>query len=270
MSKCLVTNVEMHSQWSLLTVWSPSCHTMTILSSRMICTMPTCYYESAGKVLQINCSASVFFVFWHLAIIPSDVAKVLFPWGPCHHLLLVTELPLPPPTLQLHGWKPGFTSFISDFHSFFFLSLCSTPLLSFSLCCVLISPTPLLCHQLGPLVSKSWSHCACVAIFSVFWSHTRMHGVLWHSTNAFIELILDMHIYIVAINSWLPLAGFWRNSGFITSLLSKWGSRCSFGWYAQNQEFEVMRMLIRLSFILMFWQQNEWHSQEIVTKWWKS
>lgn len=170
--------------------------------------------------------------FWGgFAINPFDVAKVLFPRGPCHHLLLVTELPLsssPPPLLNFMDGNPASPHSFLIFILFFFLSLCSTPLLSFSLCCVLISPTPLLCHQLGPLVSKSWSHCACVAIFSVFWiTHMCMHGVLWHSTNAFIELILDMHSCTVAINSWLPLAGFWRNSRCVTSLLSKRGSRCS-------------------------------------------
>lgn len=234
MSECLVTNVKMQSQWSLLTVWSPSCHTTTVLPSHMIRTMPTWYCDSAGKVLQINCSASVFFLLVFLggicyqslwccqgAISSRPMPSPAFgDWAP--------PFLLPPPLLNFMDGNPASPHSFLIFILFFFLSLCSTPLLSFSLCCVLISPTPLLCHQLGPLVSKSWSHCACVAIFSVFWiTHMCMHGVLWHSTNAFIELILDMHSCTVAINSWLPLAGFWRNSGCVTSLLSKRGSRCS-------------------------------------------
>lgn len=126
MSECLVTNVKMQSQWSLLTVWSPSCHTTTILPSHMIRTMPTWYCDSAGKMGQINCSASVFFLLVFLggicyqslwccqgAISSRPVPSPAFgDWAP--------PFLLPPPPPQLHGWKPGFTSFISDFHSFFF------------------------------------------------------------------------------------------------------------------------------------------------------
>lgn len=117
------------------------------------------------------CDVSVtnkLFSQWCLAFValPLNVAKVLFPWSPCHHLLLVTELH---PSSPWTSWMETQLHLIHFWFSFFFfLSLCSTPLLSFSLCCVLISPTPLLCHQLGPLVSKSWSHCACSCSFSVF------------------------------------------------------------------------------------------------------
>lgn len=120
MSECLVTNVKMQSQWSLLTVWSPSCHTTTVLPSHMIHTMPTWYCDSAGKVLQINCSASFFFL-------------LVFLGGICYQSLwccqgAISSRPVPspafgdwaPPFLLPPGWKPGFTSFISDFHSFFF------------------------------------------------------------------------------------------------------------------------------------------------------
>lgn len=69
--------------------------------------------------------------------------------------------PMPSPPLVTEHYPPPHSFLV--FICFFFLSLYSTPPLSVS--CVKISPTPLLCHQLAPSVSKSWSHCACVALF---------------------------------------------------------------------------------------------------------
>lgn len=170
------------------------------------------------KVLQINCSASG---FWHLLPFPLML--------PRHHFLeahaitcfwWLSSTLLPP---ELHGWKPNSTSFISDFHSFFFLSLCSTPLLSFSLCCVSISPTPLLCHQLAPLVSKSWSHCACVALFLFLITH--MYACTVVAFHKHIHRTNIGHAYPHCYDQ--PLTSPGRNSGFTTSLLSKWGSRYS-------------------------------------------
>lgn len=111
---------------------------------------------------------------------------------------------------ELHGWKPSSISFISDFHFFLFLSLCSAPLLSFSLCCVSMSPTPLLCHQLAPLVSKRWSHCACayffIFIILLFSNHRHVQYarslVAFHRHNHPISL---RHTYLFCINLWLPL-----------------------------------------------------------------
>lgn len=176
-----------------------------------------CYSCDISKVLQINCSASG---FWHLLPFPRML--------PRHHFLeahaitcfwWLSSTLLPP---ELHGWKPNSTSFISDFHSFF-LSLCSTPLLSFSLCCVLISPTPLLCHQLAPLVSKSWSHCACVALFLFLITH--MYACTVVAFHKHIHRTNIGHAYLHCYYQPLTCPG--RNSRFTTSLLSKWGSRYS-------------------------------------------
>lgn len=98
MSECLVTNVKMQSQWSLLTVWSPSCHTTTVLPSHMIRTMPTWYCDSAGKVLQINCSASVCFL-------------LVFLGGICYQSLwccqgAISSRPVPSPAFG--DWAPPF------------------------------------------------------------------------------------------------------------------------------------------------------------------
>lgn len=106
-----------------------------------------------------------------------------------------------------------------------------------SLCvCVLISPTPLLCHQLGLSVSKSWSHCACLAFFFVLYfllcSQTCMHGLfLWHSTNAFIAYWCTFS----TIDLWLPLAEIFFvclfKCGISTCFLLKKGVPHIFGWY---------------------------------------
>lgn len=119
-----------------------------------------CYSCEISKVLQINCSASG---FWHLLPIPLMLPRCFF--LEAHAITCfwwLSSTPVPP---WISWLETQFHLIHFWFSFFFFLSLCSTPLLPFSLCCVLISPTPLLCHQLAPLVSKSWSHCACVALF---------------------------------------------------------------------------------------------------------
>lgn len=81
--------------------------------------------------------------------------------------------------------------------------------------CVLISPTPLLCHQLGPSVSKSWSHCACLAFFLYNLFIYLFIYILLLLTNMYAWSFVAFHkrihcilAYISTINLWLPLADF--------------------------------------------------------------
>lgn len=148
----------------------------------------------------------------------------------CFWWLSSTLLPL-----ELHGWKPNSISFISDFHSFF-LSLCSTPLLSFSLCCVLISPTPLLCHQLAPSVSKSWSHSACIALFLFLITHMYAWAVVAfhkhiHRTNI-------GHAYLHCY--YQPLT----SSGSLNLLPHFFqGVQIQYDWHAVVQKLKLRRTL---------------------------
>ena len=139
------------------------------------------------------------------------------------------------------------------FSSFSFLSLCSAPLLSFSVCRVSMSPTPLLCHQLALLVSKSWSHCACVALF--MFSITHMLSML----STIIKLILDMHIYIVFF--YQPLTSPWQS--FVDALasqpyFSQNGSSLMF-WCALVPK-PKSKSTPRCPFINILCQLNEWYS----------
>lgn len=152
------------------------------------------YLNLQVKCINKGCSLRHYWYFYP----HPNVAKVPFHWGPCRHLLLVTKLqPLSSPLIFMDGNPTPSHSFL-NFILIFFLSLCSTPLLSFSLY-VFISPTPLLCHQLAPSVSMSWSHCACPFCFLI----THLYACM--SRNMFHKLKLDMHIYIVTINPWFPL-----------------------------------------------------------------
>lgn len=151
MSECLVTNVKMQSQWSLLTVWSPSCHTTTILPSHMIRTMPTWYCDSAGKVLQINCSASFFFL---LGFFGGDLLSIPLMLPRCYFLeaRAITcfwwlSSPFPPPPPSSTSWMETRLHLIHFWFSFFFF-FCPSVLL---LCC------PSLC-----VVCWSHPHHCCV------------------------------------------------------------------------------------------------------------
>lgn len=112
-----------------------------------------------------------------------------------------------------HGWKPNSISF------FFFLSCCSAPLLSFSLCVVCQCHPLHCCHQLAQLVSKRWSHLACFLLFLFTITHMLSKicmcccGILSSTTN----LIFDLSTSIYD-NLWV------HNSVFICLNFSNWGT----------------------------------------------
>lgn len=114
------------------------------------------------------------------------LAFVTFPLYCCQGAISLRPMPSPAfgewaprfllPTPPWASWMETQLHLIHFWFSFFFFSCPSVLLLCFPslLCCVLISPTPLLCHQLALLVSKSWSHCACVALFLFSITHICM------------------------------------------------------------------------------------------------
>lgn len=88
----------------------------------------------------------------------------------------------------------------------FILFFCPSVLFCFrSLCvCALISPTPLLCHQLGPSVSKSWSHCACLASFFFFFPPDFAHKHVCMDSCGIpqtLSLHTDLHLYYQPLTS---------------------------------------------------------------------
>ena len=119
------------------------------------------------------------------------------------------------PSPKRHGWKPP--------HPFLIFILFFCPSVLFfcfrSLCVyVLISPTPLLCHQLGPSVSKSWSHCACLAFIYLFCLLLLTNMYAW-TFVAFHKHIYCILTYISTINLWLP-------SRLYFSFFLKWFYHC--------------------------------------------
>lgn len=172
-------------------------------------------------------------------------------------LTLPTTLPRRS-TLDAHAitccWWPSFTFNLPPNvtagtpvppHPFliFILFFCPSVLFCFrSLCvCALISPTPLLCHQLGPSVSKSWTHCACLFFFLILL--TNMYA--W-TLVAFHKRIHCILTYICTINLWLPLADivFLRKMWMYHSFSFKKGGPDTFGWYylVQNLMYIIMLM----------------------------
>lgn len=213
------------------------------------------------------------FCHWFPLPCPRTVAKVLFPWSP---------MPSPP----FGDWALPFSSlnfmdesptpphpFLIFILFFFFVSvpLLYSSALLLSLCCVLISPTPLLCHQLAPLVSRSCSHCACVA-FS-FFDHT-------HLQFACTVVAFHKHIHRTSIGRaylhcyYQPLTSPGRSSGFITSLcFLEYESR--YGWYTFVEHFDSggHQVALLISWYHSFWYPgswmnvlSDWHSQEIASK----
>lgn len=106
---------------------------------------------------------------------------------------------MPSPTLVTEHYHPcSRTSWMKTqlhfIHFFFFpVPLFCSSAFFFSLCVVCQCHPHHCCHQLVQLVSKRWSHCACLILF--LFSITlllSMHALLWHSTNSTTNLILDL------------------------------------------------------------------------------
>lgn len=152
-----------------------------------------CYFCDITKALHINHLSE-----WFLAL--GHPFSLLLPR--CHslkaHAITCTGDWAPPSPHPLWiSWMETRLHLTHFWFSFFFfpVPLFYSSALLLSVLCVIISPTPLLCHQLALLVSKSWSHCACIALFSVFLI-THMYACTVVAFHKHIHQTYIVHAYL--------------------------------------------------------------------------
>lgn len=172
---------------------------------------------------------------------------------------------LPPP--ELHGWKTQ----LHLIHFWFsFLFFCPSVYSSALLLSVLISPTPLLCHQLAPSVSKSWSHCACIALFLFLITH--MYACTVVAFHKHIHRTYIGHAYLHCYYQPLTSLAVWI---YHLTFLFKMGVNTQYDWYALVQKLQLRTTLKHTATVVSwyhsFWCSGswmnglcDWHSQEIV------